>query len=260
MKKKNNLLQTLLSHSNVGEILILHVNPIAVFQYIHPKVINIESHEQNIMMGKSLRFYFCQIARYDWVIHLDDDIEFTHITLNQILIEYSKNIHRIVGPYGRDYHSNQIFLNGYSPVNTHGETEVILTKFMIMEREICSSFFEYAYLIWEDQVLGASEGQLWNGEDIFMSLVSNHIFGSDKINYAMDWLDVWSNSRGVVPSESWVSSYMHSQQNSEYDINNNGLTRFWSWHWWQCLWRKERLLKYRGNLWKIAKERLRELK
>ena len=84
--------------------------------------------------------------------------------------------------------------NGYYSKDSTRETEVILTKFMVMERDTCSAFFQYSHLIWEDIILNNGEGPLWNGEDIFMSLVSNHVYGYDGgfNNYAMDWLDVWS--------------------------------------------------------------------
>merc|ERR1712151_508265 len=141
----------------------------------------------------SVRFYFCQFARNDWVLHVDDDMEFTENTLNEMLVEFSKNTQRIVGRFGRDLVEKGSYpFNGYCSKDTSKRTEVVLTKLMLMETETCSAFFQYSHLIWEDIVLNKGEGPLWNGEDIFMSLVSNHVYGHDGVraNYAMDWLDV----------------------------------------------------------------------
>eukprot|EP00566_Odontella_aurita_P010331 CAMPEP_0113526130 /NCGR_PEP_ID=MMETSP0015_2-20120614/572_1 /TAXON_ID=2838 /ORGANISM="Odontella" /LENGTH=436 /DNA_ID=CAMNT_0000424425 /DNA_START=160 /DNA_END=1467 /DNA_ORIENTATION=+ /assembly_acc=CAM_ASM_000160 len=193
MIQESTLMRTLLTHPNIDEILLLHANPNTAFKFIHPKVENIDATQQNDQMGLSLRFYFCQLARNDWVIHVDDDMEFTQGALSELLIEFGRNTHRIVGKFGRNMVSHNSF-NGYNSRNTHKQSEVILTKLMAMERDTCSSFFDYAHLIWEDTVLNNGEGPLWNGEDIFMSLVSNHRYGVDGLqtNYAMDWLDVWS--------------------------------------------------------------------
>jgi hypothetical protein len=247
MIKESALVPTLLGHPSVEEVVILHSNPKTQFNFVHPKVINIDATKENDQMGLSIRFYFCQMAKSDWILHVDDDMEFTAKTLNEMLYEFSKNTKRIVGRFGRDRNENNYF-NGYSSKDTSRETEVILTKFMVMEREICSAFFEYSHLIWEDVVLNNGEGPLWNGEDIFMSLVSNHVYGryGEKVNYAMDWLDVWS-----APED------LKDYSDGKLDISGgfNGY-RFWNFSWWRSLLNRNRHYSYRGKLWKEAKDRL----
>ena len=117
-----------------------------------------------------------------------------------------------------------------------------------MERDTCSAFFQYSHLIWEDIILNNGEGPLWNGEDIFMSLVSNHVYGYDGgfNNYAMDWLDVWS-----APEE------LKDYSNGKYDISGgySGI-RFWDFNWWRNLLNRNRHYSYRGKLWKEARDPL----
>jgi hypothetical protein len=152
--------------------------------------------------------------------------------------------------FTQNYFSFALFssFNGYCSKDTSKESEVILTKFMVMERDTCSAFFKYSHLIWEDVILNNGEGPLWNGEDIFMSLVSNHVYdaGSENINYAMDWLDVRS-----APEE------LKDYTDGKFDISGgfSGL-RFWSFGWWRSLLNRNRHYSYRGVLWKQAKERL----
>uniref|UniRef100_A0A7R9VYG3 Glycosyl transferase 64 domain-containing protein n=1 Tax=Pseudictyota dubia TaxID=2749911 RepID=A0A7R9VYG3_9STRA len=249
MIQESILMRTLLTHPNIDEILLLHANPNTAFKFDHPKVVNIDATQQNDQMGLSLRFYFCQLSRNDWVIHVDDDMEFSQSALSELLIEFGRNTRRIVGKFGRNLVSHNSF-NGYSSRNTHKQSEVILTKFMAMERDTCSSFFDYSHLIWEDTVLNNGEGPLWNGEDIFMSLVSNHRYGADgqMINYAMDWLDVWN-----------APESLKDYDNGKLDISG-GLEgyRLWDWHWWQSLLRRNRHYSYRGTLWQTARRRLSE--
>jgi hypothetical protein len=247
------MIRTLLSHPNVDEVLLLHANPKTAFEFVHPKVVNIDAIEHNDEMGLSLRFYFCQLAKNPWVLHLDDDMEFTTEALNEMFIEYGRNPRRIVGRFGRDLTAGNSF-NGYNSKNRHKSTEVVLTKLMIMERDTCSAFFEYAHLVWNDVILHDGEGPLWNGEDIFMSLVANHVYGEAKDgrefnNYAMEWLNVWQ-----------ADDSLKDYDNGKHDISG-GMSgyRFWDWRWWQSVLRRNRHYSYRGRLWQIARDRLKEL-
>mmetsp|Transcript_9273 Transcript_9273/g.19840 ORF Transcript_9273/g.19840 Transcript_9273/m.19840 type:complete len:635 (+) Transcript_9273:282-2186(+) len=252
MVQESTLMRTLLSHPNVDEVILLHSNPNTAFHFVHPKVVNVDSTQQNDEMGLSLRFYFCQLAKNPWVIHVDDDMEFALGTLSELFIEFARNPRRIVGRFGRDTVGDESsnFFNGYSSRSTHKQTEVVLTKLMMMERDACGAFFEFSHLIWEDTVLNNGEGPLWNGEDIFMSLVANHVYGHDaqQANYAMDWLEVYS-----------APDSLKDYDNGKLDISG-GMTgyRLWDWHWWQSLLRRNRHYAYRGKLWNTARRRLAE--
>lgn len=258
MIRESNLMRTLLAHPNVGEIVLLHSNPKTRFEFVHEKIVNVDAAHENDEMGLSLRFYFCQMVKYNWVIHVDDDMEFDADAISEMLIEFGKNPRRIVGRFGRDFESaysakngyNGLFgYNGYSSISTHKQTEVVLTKLMIMERDICSSFFKYAHLIWDDIVLKQGEGPLWNGEDIFMSLVANHVYGTNN-NYAMDWLKVEN-----------APNNLKDYDNGELDISggHEGFA-IWNWKWWQSFFRRNRHYSYRGKLWEAAKLKLEGLK
>jgi hypothetical protein len=253
MIRESSMMRVLLSHPNVDEVLLLHANPKGAFEFVHPKVVNIDAVEHNDEMGLSLRFYFCQLAKNPWVLHLDDDMEFTNEALNELLIEYGRNPRRIVGRFGRDLTPGNSFA-GYNSKDRQKSTEVVLTKLMVMERDTCSAFFEYAHLVWNDVILHEGEGPLWNGEDIFMSLVANHVYGPPKDgrefnNYAMDWLNVWQ-------ADDSLKDYTHGK----HDISG-GLSgyQFWNWRWWQSLLRRNRHYSYRGRLWQIARDRLHGL-
>lgn len=245
--KESSLLPTLLQHSSVQEVIILHLNPKSQFNFVHPKVVNIDAKKENDKMGLSVRYYFCQMAKSDWVLHVDDNIVFSKTALNEMLYEFSKNTKRIVGRYGRNWDEYNDF-NGYSSRDTSKETEVVLSKFMVMERDSCSDFFQYSHLIWEDIVLNNGEGRLWNGEDIFMSLVSNHVQGRDgeKVNYAMDWLDV-----------SDVPKSIHDFSSIKFAISEGFLDHsMFNFSWWMSLLNRYRHYSYRGKLWKEARQRL----
>lgn len=254
MIRESSMMRTLLAHPNIDEVLLLHGNTKTAFEFVHSKVKNIDAIEHNNEMGLSLRFYFCQIARNNWVLHLDDDMEFTTEALNELIVEYGRNPKRIVGRFGRDLTKGNSF-NGYNSKDSHKNSEVVLTKLMLMERDTCSAFFDYAHLVWDDVVLHNGEGPLWNGEDIFMSLVANHVYeenrdGSSQFNnYAMDWLNVWE-----------ADNSLKDYGNGKLDISG-GMTGYqiWSWRWWQSLLRRNRHYSYRGHIWQVATNRLKTL-
>ena len=70
MIQESSLMSTLIGHPNVGEIVLLHANPKTRFEYVHDKVVNIDATNENDEMGLSLRFFFCQYAKYEWVIQV----------------------------------------------------------------------------------------------------------------------------------------------------------------------------------------------
>ena len=261
--RDSSMMRTLLSHPSIDEVLLLHANSHTAFEFVHNKVINIDAIEENEEMGLGLKYYYCQFTKNKWVLHLDDDIEFTTDALNELFVEFGRNPRRLVGRYGRNISKKN---KGYEPKDVHKSAEVILSRLMVMERDTCSAFFKYSYLLWNDVILQETEGPIWNGDDIFMSLVANHVYGlntgtrNDKNklpglygqynNYAMDWLDVWDASEDteIAPEE-------------RYDITDgfDGLG-WWEWRWWQNIVSRNRQYAYRGRLWSIAKQRLKDLK
>lgn len=250
--QSSSLMPTLLQHPSVQEVVLLHTNPQSSFSWNHKKIVNIDASQEADEMGLSAKFYFCQLAQSDWVLFIQDNLEFQDKTLNELLVEYAKNPKRIVGKYGKDAQSGsslyQTFYHGYSSQDAERDIEVILSQFMVMERSMCSRFFEYSHLIWEDVVVSNGEGPLWNGEDIFMSLVANHVYDHDggKNNYAMPWLDVREVSEEVED---------YRYETSKFDLNGSKY-RFWDFHWWITLMNRHRHYSYREKLWKKARDRL----
>ena len=260
--QETSLLPTMLEHELITEVLLLHSNPPTAFHYEHPKVRNINATLENAKMGLSLRFWFCGTeATNEWVILVDDDMLIPRETFDSITNEFAQNTHRIVGIFGRtwSYWMHQgIIGNGYNTRRIKGEAEVVLTKLMIMERDICPYFHRYSHLM--DDIV-ADSVPFWNGEDIFMSLVANHVYANNqkypietqlmakmgKNNYAMPWLS-FKDVDKVMPE-------LHEAYGKGGISGNARTIQFWSPQWWK----KDSgilHLRYRGTLWKEARKRL----
>jgi hypothetical protein len=261
------LLPTLLENEHITEVLLLHSNPPLAFEYRHSKVKNINATLENAKLGLSLRFWFCGVAsKNDWVILVDDDMLVPQSTLQGLIDEFTQNPNRIVGIYGRTlslYYKTAPITKGYNTRNVQGPTEVVLTKMMIMERNICPYFHEYAHLV--DDLTVTSHPH-WNGEDIFMSLVANHVYGHGKQydtrtqflanrgqnNYAMPWLPV-SDVEDKYKDANESDGHLDVSGNF-----NHKQFRPWDSKWRQNLHKAFSHLWYRGDLWKKARKRLKK--
>jgi hypothetical protein len=254
MIRESQLLKTLTSHPNIEEILLCHSNPNTKFDFMHEKVTNIDAVEDNHNMGLSLRFHYCSTARNDWVIIVDDDMELSAAAVDMLLSEFSANTKRIVGHYGRNFNLVKApYRNGYDTHTVAGPAEVMLTKIMVMESEMCAAFFRHEHLMHD---LLPESSPLWNGEDIFMSLVANHEYGVPANgpfrNYAIAELDVWEASDKFTDDTSGAADV--SGNMDRHSIRKDGL-----WNWWNAVRKSHKHAAYRGKLWSTAKQRLATL-
>ena len=254
MLKESALIPTLLEHPHVGEILLCHSNPKTRFNHTHPKVRNIDAVQANRDKGLALRFHFAATqASHPWVIHVDDDQEMSLMAISELLGEFSRNTHRIVGRYGRTYN---FFWNqqrhGYNTRTILGPVEVVLTKFMVMETRLCRFFAQYEQIV--SEMIPESKPK-WNGEDIFMNLVSNHVYGvppnGPYHNFAFR-MDVWE-----------ASDALKDDDTGQHDISGNmDRHRLWNVGWsayWEASRKAQLHTAYRGRLWDLAKRELAKL-
>jgi Glycosyl transferase family 64 domain len=203
---------------------------------------------------------------------------------------YPHNPHRIVGRYGRVYHEASTWWSwyhtgnhGYDTRTYTGRVEVVLTKFLMLHRTTCRAFFDYQHLVYNDLIVPQSQRQppLWNGEDIFMSLVANHLYQKHQLqqqqlqqqqlqndniilynNYATSALNVWE-APAVEEHDTEMIVSTTGPGNSRTGISGN-LDRnmlFWNVGWaeyWQIKARARAHIHYRGLLWFTARQRLAE--
>ena len=158
----------------------------------------------------------------------------------------------------------------------------------MLHRDLCHAFFDYQHLVWDDIVRPKSK-PLWNGEDIFMSLVANHLYQTEQLqrqggdiseqyfqrdadvpmdqrigrynHYATAELDVWE---APPVAESDTATRPPSGGNSKTGIsgNMNRHILFWNVGWteyWQAKAHAREHIQYRGLLWSTARQRLAKL-
>ena len=260
MIKESSLLSTLLDHPHVGEVLLCHSNPQTRFSYSHPKVKNLDAVAENTERGLALRFYFCYTAAsHEYVIIVDDDQEVTPAAINTLLQTFAAHPDRIVGRYGRTYspywdHRN----HGYNTRTVFGNVEVVLTKFLVAPRDYCGNFLRYESLV---QDLLPQSHPLWNGEDIFFSLVANHV----------NRVPVEGPYRSQAVFFGGVSEASNDYKDDDagvHDVSGNMDRHVWYRAMWthdtwgnytMAVQRARNHTAYRGTLWGTTRQRLAKL-
>lgn len=260
MIKESVLLSTLLDHPHVGEVLLCHSNPRTRFSYSHPKVRNVDAVAENTKRGLALRFYFCYTAAsHDYVIIVDDDQEVTSTAIDTLLKTFAANPDRIVGRYGRSYSPYWDRRNhGYNTRTVFGNVEVVLTKFLVAPREYCGNFLRYESLA---QDLLPLSRPLWNGEDIFFSLVANHV-------NLVPVEGPYRNMAVFFGGVSEASNNYKDDDSGSHDISGNADRHVW----YKSVWSRDKWrnytvavqrarnhTSYRGTLWGTARARLARL-
>lgn len=256
----SSLLPSLINHTKVDQILLLHSNPLTKFQYNNKKVTNIDAVQANKEIGLAIRFQFCASdARNNWILLADDDMEFEPSAIDTVLkaavLGQSRNKTQLIGKYGRSFHFwTAPFRNGYHTHDQAGHAEVILTKFLLIPKHVCRAFMKYKHIV-NDVV--AESSPMWNGEDIFASLVSNHLNARSNglspkatpfYNWAIRDLDVWEAVIPTTGSKESVSGNIARVKPWQ------GLTPFV-----KAFWKAQSHASYRGRLWSTAKNRLASL-
>lgn len=261
MIRESGMLETILAHDHIGEVLLCHSNPKTRFEYTHPKVRNIDAVAVNVERGLSLRFYFCYTeAANEYVIILDDDQELTSAAIDTLLQTFAIAPDRIVGRYGRTFDSSSwsSHNHGYNTRTVFGKIEVVLTKLLVAPRDYCGNFLRYESIVHD---MLPDSNPLWNGEDIFFSLVANHV---NKVPPD----GPFRNQAVFFGGVSEASNDLKDDDSGAHDVSGNMDRHIW----YDAVWTHDAWLNYtaaaqrarkhtayRGNLWSTAKARLADL-
>ena len=164
------ILPIMTKYELIDEIIISHGREDTYFEFDNPKIVNRKDWgSNNDAYGLSLRFLATLDAKNDSVLVIDDDCYPGEFQLQVLYEEHIKNPYRIVSSWGR------ILREGckYNYVDCSGEVMISLTKCMLFKKELSYEFFRYAPVALDVVAMGKPK---WNGEDIFMSAVSTHIY------------------------------------------------------------------------------------
>jgi Glycosyl transferase family 64 domain len=245
------------------------------------KIQHVDAVTMNEQMGLAIRFYFCaQQAHYEYVLIVDDDMECQMEAITILLQKMRNDPHRIVGRYGRiwsskhhhrhrqrhDDNSDEYDDGEYALKNVYGTVEVVLTKFMLMEKIVCDAFVQHQHVM-DDIALSNDNRPIWNGEDIFVNLVANRLHQVPShgpyTNLALSELPVWDIAVGSKLLLSSPSSSGTTTGSNAVSVSGNPrgflstLLQPKSWNDYSA--RRQQTRRHRDQrtkMWKLAKQRL----
>ena len=188
------VLPALARHPLVDEIVVSHGRRDTAFRYRSRKADIVHRHdwELNERYSLALRFVAAREARNEAVLIVDDDLRVAPSTITALKAAHDEAPLTIHGVFGR--HIGEDYSYRFEDYAL-GEAPIVLTRCLMMHRSYADLFLEMepraAHLI----VRGSPK---WNGEDIFLSLLSIKRTGSLPRAYALPFKNVWRMHRGGV--------------------------------------------------------------
>ena len=168
------LLTRYVEYPEIDEILVSCGNKDFPINFNHPKrnkVSIINDVELNNSYGLNLRYLNGLAARNESIIYTDDDELVEREVFLKVIAEHEKKPNRIVGIVGRP-------INGYEDFKNQLGNEIILTKFLITNKEVLRLYF-VLFPFFHDIFKKATP--FGNGEDILLSLIAREFYKEENI-------------------------------------------------------------------------------
>ena len=159
----------------IGEIIISHGKQSTYFNCYSNNIPihNRKDWDLNKTFGLSLRFIAGQTAKYKTLVFIDDDLIVHPATITNMYKEYLNNYPCMVGRFGR-YIDRGLNYDSRDVPDNIKSTPILLTSLLMMDKSLCDNFFRYSDLI--SKYVFNNSVPLWNGEDIFLSLIAIKLY------------------------------------------------------------------------------------
>ena len=178
----------------IDEIHVSHGRESACFAYKNRRCRIVHRHDWNLndRYGLALRFVAAREARNDAVLIVDDDLVVPAGTIAALKSSFDQAPRTLHGIFGRSISPTYEYsYDGYE----RGETPIVLTRCLMMHRSYAEVFLEAEPSAGDLITRGSPK---WNGEDIFLSLLSIRDSGTLPCAYDLPFKNVWRMHRGSI--------------------------------------------------------------
>lgn len=177
----------------VDEIIISHGREDTAFEYEsgHCYWVHRRDESINLEYGLARRFLAAEYARNDVIMMVDDDVLVLESSIAALRDEFIREPAVVHGLYGRNPDKRM----RYRMELVHGEVTYLTTKAVMFSRKLACRFFEYAPLM---NGLERAGKVVWNGEDIFMSLVAIKTSGRLNRAYPLPRIELEAKGAGAA--------------------------------------------------------------
>ncbi|KAG1677205.1 hypothetical protein FOA52_013403 [Chlamydomonas sp. UWO 241] len=189
----------------VLEVIVWMCHPDTRFNFSHAKVRIVDDVSANDLHGLSTRFKGCLMAASPWVLIQDDDHYLKEEGLARMMAAKAASPTRLIGAFGRDWGGgwgDARYVR--SPVRP-GPVRIVLTVLMLTDTATCAAFWDAAPAV--ESFVAARSSPLWNGEDIFFSLVAQRASGL--VPLVVRAKKVFMKQRGIGISQGDNASISH---------------------------------------------------
>ena len=188
------ILPLLARHPLVDDIHVSHGRQSACFSYKSRccDIIHRHDWDLNDRYGLALRFVAAREARNEAVLIVDDDLVVPERSITALKSFFDQAPFTLHGIFGRRISSGYEY--SYAGWE-RGETAVVLTRCLMMHRSYTDVFLEAEPSAAELITRGSPK---WNGEDIFLSLLSIRDSGTLPRAYDLPFKNVWRMHRGSI--------------------------------------------------------------
>ena len=181
-------------HPLVDEIHISHGRESSCFGYKNRRceIIHRRDWSLNERYGLALRFVAAREAKNDAVLIVDDDVVVPARSITALKSFFDQAPFTLHGIFGRRINAAYEYTyDGYE----RGETPIVLTRCLMMHRSYADVFLEAEPSAAELIKRGLPK---WNGEDIFLSLLSIRESGALPRAYDLPFKNVWRMHEGGI--------------------------------------------------------------
>jgi hypothetical protein len=218
------LLAQYVEYPEVDEILVSHGNKDFPINFNHPKrnkvsiindtKLNNANPKGLVSYGLNLRYLNGLSARNGRIIYTDDDELVEREAFLKVIAEYEKNPNRIAGIVGRP-------INGYEDFKNETGNEIILTKFLIINKEVLRLYF-VLFPFFHDIFKKATP--FGNGEDILLSLIAREFYEEENIAVG-SFSDMKPLDTFGVGCDTWKGHLEYRAELCRYWIENENLLK-----------------------------------
>ena len=188
------ILPLLARHPLVDEVHVSHGREQTCFSFESPHCDIVHRHDWDLndRYGLALRFVAAREARNEAVLILDDDLVVARRSISALKASFDDAPNTLHGIFGRRITpAYEYSYDGYE----RGETPVVLTRCLMMHRSYAEVFLEAESSAAALIKRGVPK---WNGEDIFLSLLSIRRTGALPRAYDLAYKNVLWRRRGSV--------------------------------------------------------------